>query len=653
MPAVDEVGPARLGIDFGTSTTVAMVSVPGRTPRSLLFDGSPLLPSAICLDPTGRILVGRDALHTAMARPAAFEPHPKQRVDEGTVLLGDTELAVSRLFGAVLDRVLLEAANVTGDLPERALEVVVTCPAGWGSARRATLLAAAPPGTRLVEEPVAAAHAFVDSAGHAIPDGGTAVVYDFGAGTFDAAVVRRTGDGFAVVASRGLPDCGGLDLDAAIVAHLAAAVPDAVVWGRLDAPVTATDRRARQQLWANVRAAKEMLSRATTTQVYLPLLDIVVPLGRQELDGLAAPILDRTVAAVREVLELAGVGATALDAIFLAGGSSRMPAVVTHLHRAFGFAPVTVEQPELAVAEGCLRATATSTAVLATTDATATGSVGAGAAVDNTPVTLGDTVEVGAVAQHRERFAELTPSSADDVGLTTRTSRRLSPSRWVRAGGEARVRAGRIALSVAAGGAVLALVAMVFVVVSPGGDEPRASAPGPSPSLSPTPAPTPSPSYPPGIDPCLLGTWRITSSRVIGYVDDIQVQYVGGAGVVETYRADGTSSVDYSKMEPRVGTLRGVTWSEVDRGKASGTYYAENGKITGNITKSDAVGTLRRNGKINATAPLTFFLEPTTYRCSGDRLISYSEQGNFSDEAVRISGPPTPAPSVAASGGNG
>ncbi|GFJ87395.1 Hsp70 family protein [Phytohabitans rumicis] len=357
MIAAHRAAAARLGIDFGTSSTVAVIALPQRDPRPLLFDGSPLLPSAVCVDPTGRILVGRDALHTAMSRPQGFEPHPKQRVDDVTVLLGDAEIAVSRLYGAVLDRVLAEADHVTGRVGDQPVEVVLTCPAGWGPRRRATLLEALP-GARLVDEPVAAAHHLVDLAGADLAEGRTAVVYDLGAGTFDAAVLRRTGDEFTVVAARGVSDCGGLDIDAAIVAHLSTAVPHADAWHRLNQPATTTERRARQQLWDNVRAGKEMLSRTTATLIHLPLLDIEVPLGREELDALAAPILDRTVATVREVLQAAKVDTADLAAILLSGGSSRMPAVVTVLHRAFGITPVTVDQPELAVAEGSLRARA-------------------------------------------------------------------------------------------------------------------------------------------------------------------------------------------------------------------------------------------------------------------------------------------------------
>jgi molecular chaperone DnaK len=325
-----------------------------------------------------------------------------------------------------------------------------------------------------------------------------------------------------------------------------------------------------------------MLSRATTTLIHVPLVDAEAPLGREELDRLIGPILDRTVAAVHEVLETAGVRADDLSAIFLAGGSSRMPAVATTLHRAFGVLPVTVDQPELAVAEGSLRS-------VVDPDATAAA-------------------------------AALPPPTLSPAPVAARPARRRRVG-WIAA---------------AAAGALGLVVVLAQLTVL--GGEGSASAPTASPStaVSPSPTASPSPSYPPGIDPCLLGTWQVTVNRVWGLIDDVKVLYSGGAGTLVTYKADGTSSTNYNKMKPRTARYRGATWSDVSRGTASGPYYAENGTITGNVTKSDAVGTLRRNGKVNASGPLNFFPEPTQYRCTGNDLNTYSAQGNYSNQLVRV-----------------
>lgn len=125
-------GAARLGIDFGTSSTVAVVEVDGRQSRPLLFDGSPLLPSAVCVDAGGRVLAGREAVQLAAAAPDGFEPHPKRCIDDGTVLLAGHEVTVEAMFAAVLGRVTGHAAR-SGDGPPAA--VTVTHPAGWGAAR--------------------------------------------------------------------------------------------------------------------------------------------------------------------------------------------------------------------------------------------------------------------------------------------------------------------------------------------------------------------------------------------------------------------------------------------------------------------------------------------------------------------------------------
>src|ERR1043165_5402416 len=81
----------RLGIDFGTSSTVAVVGQADGQIRPLLFGETPILPSAVCVDwrsSEATFLVGRDAIHAGRVHPDAFEPNPKLRIDDGSVLLG-------------------------------------------------------------------------------------------------------------------------------------------------------------------------------------------------------------------------------------------------------------------------------------------------------------------------------------------------------------------------------------------------------------------------------------------------------------------------------------------------------------------------------------------------------------------------------------
>ncbi|GAA3243602.1 Hsp70 family protein [Dactylosporangium siamense] len=350
----------RLGIDFGTSNTVAVIHEGDGRTRPVLFDGFPLLPSCVCAA-AEKLLVGREAMHAARVRPELFEPHPKRRIDDGTVLLGAAEVPVSELIAAVLTQVRAETVRTMGGDPET---VVLTYPAAWGPRRRAVLLDAARLaglGTpQLVPEPVAAAGFFVAATGAAVPVGSRVVVYDFGAGTFDASVVTRTATGWDVIASEGLDDAGGLDVDTAIVDYLGtvhtATHPQEM--RRLVQPQTVADRRANRNLWEDVRTAKEILSRSTSTYIHVPLIEQDAPLGREQLERLARPVVDRTVALTRTVLTSAEP-TRPLAGLFLVGGSSRMPLVATLLHQATGVAPTVLEQPELVVAEGSARPLAT------------------------------------------------------------------------------------------------------------------------------------------------------------------------------------------------------------------------------------------------------------------------------------------------------
>jgi molecular chaperone DnaK len=344
-----------LAIDFGTSNTVAMLRTPDGRMRPLLFDGAPLLPSAVYLEADGRALVGRDAMHSARLDPGRFEPNPKRRVDDGQVLLGGVEVAVPRLFGYVLGEVFAEARRQLGGPPD---EIRLTHPARWGDRRRSLLLDGARLaglGTpRLIPEPVAAASYFTAVLGSAVPVGRSLGIYDLGGGTFDATVVRRTPTGFDVLAEEGLPDIGGLDFDQAIVEQLGRVYGEMPPWARLVNPVDSTDRRNRRMLYDDVCAAKERLSRTSNADINLPTLEVDAHLTRDELEGLIRGYLGSTVACLQRTIENARLRPTDLVAVFLVGGSSRIPLAARLIHAELGMPPTTLDQPETVVAEGAL-----------------------------------------------------------------------------------------------------------------------------------------------------------------------------------------------------------------------------------------------------------------------------------------------------------
>jgi hypothetical protein len=346
-----------LSVDLGTSNTVAVLSAHGRPPRVVEVDGSATMPSAVFAGEDGNLVVGRDAERRARLDPARFEPNPKRRVDEGTLLLGDTVVPVADTLAAVLRRVTDETSRQLGGA--RPDEVRLTHPAQWGPVRRNVLLASARlagmgSNLVLVPEPVAAAAHFASFPGQSLAPGQALAVYDLGAGTFDIAVVGATQQGFTVLAEDGLPDLGGLDVDQALLEHVGRQVShrDPARWQRLLRPETTGDRRAQRALREDVKAAKEALSRHPQTEVPMPEPFDDVLVTRAELEALIRPNLLRSVELLSATIRSTGMTPDRLVGIYLVGGSSRIPLVATLIAEQLRVVPASLDQPETAVALG-------------------------------------------------------------------------------------------------------------------------------------------------------------------------------------------------------------------------------------------------------------------------------------------------------------
>jgi actin-like ATPase involved in cell morphogenesis len=346
-----------LSVDLGTSNTVAVLSAHGRPPRVVEVDGSANMPSAVFADEDGTLMVGRDAERRARLDPTRFEPNPKRRIDEQTLLLGTDIVPVNEALAAILRRVLDETVRQLGG--EKPDEVRLTHPAQWGPMRRNVLLSGARLAgitgpIALVPEPVAAAAHFASFPGKSLGPGQALAVYDLGAGTFDVAVVGATQTGFVVLAEDGLADLGGLDVDQALLVHVGREVShrDPAQWQRLLRPESTADRRTRRALQEDVKAAKEALSRHPQTEVPMPepFTDVLVTRG--ELEALVRPAMLRSVELLSRTLQSAGLSPDRLAGIYLVGGSSRLPLVGTMIAEKVGVVPSSLDQPETAVALG-------------------------------------------------------------------------------------------------------------------------------------------------------------------------------------------------------------------------------------------------------------------------------------------------------------
>jgi hypothetical protein len=342
-----------LALDLGTSTSAAAVVSGDRTTLVKEPSGeSWVWPSVVARD-GDRLVVGVRAEHRRRSRPENARIEFKRDLGVAAPLvLGGASYRPEELSTALIAAVKAAAERLYGGPLTRA---VLTCPAsyGRGDPRRNLLIAAGEAAGLvagdLLAEPVAAALAPI--AGPPFVAGDTVLVYDFGGGTFDAAVVRLAADGrHQVLGHAALDDCGGRDID--VLVHrevLAVGGQPLADWLDRD---PAAQLRNTVELTEFARVLKRRLSVEEDAEAYFPPADLLLELKRERLAALIGPLLEATVDCCRALLRKCEMPADDLTAVLLTGGTSRIPAVAETVAKAFGDRIRTVEDPELAVAQG-------------------------------------------------------------------------------------------------------------------------------------------------------------------------------------------------------------------------------------------------------------------------------------------------------------
>ncbi len=349
-----------IGIDFGTSKS-SMAWYDPRASRAEIirnYEGREITPSVVYFDRDGgEILVGQ------LAENKLEEQRAEQR---GFVVSVKRNLvtAPAKVIGGKVYKPVDVAAKILQKLKQDAEKLhfhqcvsraVITYPASFDivqqdKIKQAAMLAGFSE-VQLLPEPIAAALAYMNT-GYKV--GNHILVYDFGGGTFDVAVLSRISDGSFIISlePEGLNSCGGDDLDRELYFHC-----EEIALQKLHRSISLIDdidlRFLRQ-----CRSRKENLSGSEmeTFSSYLSGPDgpalFEHTVERHTFEGRINKYIDHTVTLTKEVISKAYTNNYKVDTVVLIGGSSRIPLVLRSLSNALPVAPVEWQQRDFAVVLG-------------------------------------------------------------------------------------------------------------------------------------------------------------------------------------------------------------------------------------------------------------------------------------------------------------
>ena len=319
---------AFIGIDLGTTfSAVATIDETGRPIIVANRDGKNITPSCVT-EEDGVVEVGEHARKTWGSTPDRAAARFKRDMGTSkTHSIGGHQFSPAELSTFVLKKLLKDTLQAIGPVGE----AVVTIPANFAhEAREATMAAATAAGLNvkyIINEPTAAALYYAFKTGETLS--GIYAVYDLGGGTFDVSIIRVDGQDVEVLASNGVSRLGGDDFDDILLGIVAKKYKQA----------TSDDLEADDFTKNDAEEEKISLSgrKRTTAKAGRELIDI----RREEFEEAISSKVTQAEMICESTIHEAGIEASDVRGVFLAGGSTRIPLVQESIRRVFKQEPIS------------------------------------------------------------------------------------------------------------------------------------------------------------------------------------------------------------------------------------------------------------------------------------------------------------------------
>ena len=366
-----------IGIDLGTTNSVAAVMMGGEPVVIPSAEGERLVPSVVAVNKNSERLVGRVARNQAIINPEntifSIKRFMGRRADDAEVqrakthvpyqinkapngdlrvLMGGKDYTAPEISAMILGKIKRDAEAYLG---EPVTQAVITVPAYFNDTQRnATKDAGKIAGLevlRIINEPTASSLAYgLDKK----DKNETIAVYDLGGGTFDISILE-VGEGvFQVKSTSGDTFLGGDDFDQRIIDWLADE------FKRENGINLREDRQALQRLKEAAERAKIELSTTMQAEINLPYITadasgpkhLVTTLTRSKLEQLTGELIQRSMKPVQQALNDASLKPSDIDEVVMVGGMTRMPAVQESVRKFFDKEPHKGVNPDEVVAIG-------------------------------------------------------------------------------------------------------------------------------------------------------------------------------------------------------------------------------------------------------------------------------------------------------------